>query len=775
MAKQQPRTEEELKDFNLAGQEFIQTIRSIGGALKENTDDIARLTGEAKQKSVLEDSAALTIGKQLAGLTKEQLKTKRTLSKVEGKYSKALSLQAEIESEIAFNTEIINRAKQEGTKISKDELELAEERVKALTAANQEFEKGLANVDELKDKLENIDKDVKIFDDLADLVGDVPVLSKLFKEFGNAAKAAREARVEDKSGFLAGLDQLTGVAAKGFLGLLVKNITVGQKRITDFSRQLNISRQQAQGVNNELAKAARNSGFLTDEMMQFQMATAETLGVSTNFNQENAKQSALLTQRLGLSVDQSQKLFELSAGIGQSFEDTNNGVVGQVLALNNANGTAIRYQTVLKDIADASTATALTTSKFPGGIAKAAFEARKFGLNLRQLESTSSALLDFQSSIEAELEAELLTGRALNLERARAAALTGDQATLAAELAKNFGTAKEFLDQNVLAQEAQAKALGMTREELAQTLSRQEALNKLAQDFPKIRFDGLSLEQKVAKLQEAGLTREQALKRLGEDELLRQEKNLSIQDNLAKVLDSLNNILTPISTAFDFIGNTLKFAGENAGILVGAMTAFAALRFRNISNLLKSFRGIGSLFGKGGGGGASQFAGGSFSAGKKMLAKKAVGKGITKGLGKTLLKKIPGVGLLAGIGFGLQRALSGDLAGGGLELASGITSMFPGIGTAASLGIDSALIARDLKRQKTISQNNQDVPLATGGIVTQPTRALVGEAGAEAVVPLREFYAKMDELISVVKQGGDVFMDGAKVGRATVLAGTNLS
>jgi len=62
------------------------------------------------------------------------------------------------------------------------------------------------------------------------------------------------------------------------------------------------------------------------------------------------------------------------------------------------------------------------------------------------------------------------------------------------------------------------------------------------------------------------------------------------------------------------------------------------------------------------------------------------------------------------------------------------------------------------------------IPLATGGIVQSPTNAIVGEAGAEAVIPLREFYAKMDELINVVKQGGDVYMDGNKVGSAMVLS-----
>ena len=72
------------------------------------------------------------------------------------------------------------------------------------------------------------------------------------------------------------------------------------------------------------------------------------------------------------------------------------------------------------------------------------------------------------------------------------------------------------------------------------------------------------------------------------------------------------------------------------------------------------------------------------------------GKTAGKGLGKSLLKKIPGVGLIAGLGFGAQRAFSGDFSGAGLEVLSGLTSIIPGLGTAASTAIDAGLMAKDM-------------------------------------------------------------------------------
>lgn len=83
----------------------------------------------------------------------------------------------------------------------------------------------------------------------------------------------------------------------------------------------------------------------------------------------------------------------------------------------------------------------------------------------------------------------------------------------------------------------------------------------------------------------------------------------------------------------------------------------------------------------------------------KTVAKEAgekIGiKGAGKLAGKTLLKKIPLVGLGAGLVFGAGRLMKGDFAGAGLEVASGAASTLPGLGTAASVAIDAGLAARD--------------------------------------------------------------------------------
>ena len=69
---------------------------------------------------------------------------------------------------------------------------------------------------------------------------------------------------------------------------------------------------------------------------------------------------------------------------------------------------------------------------------------------------------------------------------------------------------------------------------------------------------------------------------------------------------------------------------------------------------------------------------------------------------KSLLKKVPGLGLIAGGAFGIMKLLEGDKVGAGMEFASGLASTVPGAGTAASAGIDVAILMREMERNKEL-------------------------------------------------------------------------
>jgi hypothetical protein len=125
-------------------------------------------------------------------------------------------------------------------------------------------------------------------------------------------------------------------------------------------------------------------------------------------------------------------------------------------------------------------------------------------------------------------------------------------------------------------------------------------------------------------------------------------------------------LLKPIEAAMKFILKPIK------GIL-----GFTKNIGKMFAPLLKS--GLGKIIGKEGG---------------KILGKTS----------KVLLKKIPGIGALLGVLFGIQRWKDGDKIGALGEFASGFASIFPGVGTAVSLVIDGLLLMKDLGVFKNFSE-----------------------------------------------------------------------
>ena len=193
-------------------------------------------------------------------------------------------------------------------------------------------------------------------------------------------------------------------------------------------------------------------------------------------------------------------LGKITQSTGGDLSDNTAEILGTAKAFNATNKLALNEKEIVAEVAKTSAATVLTFGRSADALAKNVMQAKKFGLNLQQAESISSSLLSFQSSIEDEMSAELLTGKSLNFENARMLALQGKTGEAAAEVAKQLGSAEDFGKMNVIQQEALAKAAGMTRDELANSLIEREALAKIG-------MADLTAQQAYNKLKAEGLLR----------------------------------------------------------------------------------------------------------------------------------------------------------------------------------------------------------------------------------------------------------------------------
>jgi len=139
-------------------------------------------------------------------------------------------------------------------------------------------------------------------------------------------------------------------------------------------------------------------------------------------------------------------------------------------------------------------------------------------------------------------------------------------------------------------------------------------------------------------------------------------------------------------------------------------------------------------------------------------ATKAITKTAGKSIGKSLLKKIPVVGALAGIGFGITRAMKGDFTGAIGEVASGAASLIPGIGTAASVAIDAGLAARDI--YKGTSRSDETITQAASDASTKSEKA--AKTQEELLKENKKLTLMMERML---QKETNILMDGAKVGQ----------
>lgn len=583
---------------------------------------------------------------------------------------------------------------------------------------------------------------------------------------GNAAAAKANAlgitKMAGKSmgPLMAGFKALGPIISKalGPIGLiieLVKNFMELDQLSTDVARNFGVSREEATELV-DLARQQSNeieSGLVSyKEVVKAQMDINKMFGTSVKITGDLAAEFAEVQKLTGLSGKAMEFFAKESIVGGDGIKKQLSEISAVTAELNYQTGANLNLKDIQESIATASKAQLLTAGRNTKELANQAFQAKLVGLNMNQLESVGSSLLNFEESIANEMAAELMTGKQLNLEKARQAALEGDLATLAQEVRKEVGTAAEFGEMNVLQQEALAKAFGMQREDMAAMLAEQEELEALkAKGFDSVN----AAQEEYNRLREQGMSMEEAAAATIGEEAAKQMETASAQERLAAaqakmgelfvalleplmplidtIISMVNEILPPIMKALQPVFDIISLIVD---ILIPLMTpaieAFGAL----VENI---FGGIGDILG-----GIVDLFTGNFEDGLKSIASGIIS--LVVGPFQFILDTIVGIinGLIKGANY--------------IPLVD-----IPYLETPDLIGGAKALVG-----------------LAEGGIVTEPTTALIGEGGEpEAVIPLskaegmgfgggdmKETNALLKELLAAVKQGGNVYMDSTKVGTA---------
>jgi len=499
------------------------------------------------------------------------------------------------------------------------------------------------------------------------------------------------------------------------------------------AKNMGTSYNTAAKLNSSFVLMAGNSGnvFVTTKGINESFNQInQALGTNGVLSEDILVSQTELVKQAGYSVEAATMLSKLSLATGKPTKEIAASFLGSAKALNLVNGTAINEKQLLEDISKVSKDTLATFSSQPGKLAEAAYEARKLGLDLEKLKGTQDSLLNIESSIAAEFEAEVLTGKQLNLEKARFFALTNDYASLARELGNQDITRASFAKMNVLQQESVAKAMGMTADTMGGMLMDQEAMSKLSGidgDNAKEKFDNL--------VKQVGM--EEAKKRLGDDVLADQMESASTQDKFNASIEKLKELFV---TLIDPLMPILALFGDLATLVGFIVTPFTALT--SVLNGVKD--GLGTVVGF------------LVAAGVAALV---LNGSLTFGVGVAIALAAAG----AGIAYLKKESKPQPVQDGMAPASKGPFTITDSYGATAITSVgDGLAVSPNIRTQSSPQQSSPNIRTQSSPQQSSPN--IRTQSAPQQSPPLID-YDKMAAAISKVQIQVETYLDGVSVAR----------
>ena len=408
----------------------------------------------------------------------------------------------------------------------------------------------------------------------------------------------------------------------GLIGIFkgVVDLVLGlDQGITNFARNLGISKDRAKGIKEEfraLAKASDNVVVNETRLMESQSELTKALGVRSRLSNSILENNVKLKEIAGLELETRKAIAQTSIITGRNAEGLTKSILAQSKAFEFETGVAFEFREVLGEATKQAGVLGLSFTRYPEKLTKSLMVTKAMGFELKQLDGLASSFLDFESSITKEFEAQVLTGKDMNLTKAREAALNNDLVTLAKEITTQVGSTDQYLKMNRIQQDAIAESVGMTRDGLADVLKQQDYYRKLGATNLK------QAQEELKVLRAQGLTREEISKRIGEDAY-----NYITQTSTAERLTELMNKIKTTFIEFveksgilDFITNPQKVEGFIKG-LIGRLAGAVEMVGNIIAGILEALGSIVGFFDESKGtnlqnlanqvrGGAGEFAGG---------------------------------------------------------------------------------------------------------------------------------------------------------------------
>jgi len=203
---------------------------------------------------------------------------------------------------------------------------------------------------------------------------------------------------------------------------------------------------------------------------------ADELGTVNNLTTMQALALKIQEKRYGLTAESAAKLFAVQRGITGSSMD-------QFLALTKSTAQLARMagvapKAVFEDMAQNAEFIAKFSDATGDNMKKTAIEAQRLGINLSTVDKIAESLLDFETSIGNEMEAAMLLGKNINMDKARELMFTGKTDLALQEVVKQLGVVGNLSELDFVQRKAISTLLGTDVAELSKIIGAQEGVNE---------------------------------------------------------------------------------------------------------------------------------------------------------------------------------------------------------------------------------------------------------------------------------------------------------
>ena len=571
-----------LGEVKVAMKEAENDIKRMGDGFKSTKDSLASLVDLASEFSSHQNKTNQLSSDQLKNLS-EKLKIEKENLKL-SQESLLKQIQRNQQQKSATDQEIARLnllSKTYGTDQKR------QKQIEKLITSNKTLNQQLSD-------------QVTAYEQADDVLSDIDgSIGNLERGLDKAAKKAKGLEMLNKVG--GSLDKINSPLEGMFnplqlinkaIGFIVGSVTEFDARLGDTAKSMNLTYGEAERSNKAMAAFAKSSKSAYDNSEDLNKTVVElnkNLGTSIKFEQLTGalKEDVALMSQLeniaGLTAEESQGILNYTLATNQSATKATKDLMANYKVAGLKRGVVLNEKDALKEVSK------LSTAGGAAGLAKSVAAAKALGSDLSKVDDIAGSILNFEESIESELSAELLTGKQLNLEKAREAALNNDLATLSDEIKKNVGSTAEFQEMNRIQQDAIAKSVGMTREELATTLTNQEALKNIS-------ASSIEDAQEKYNLAKAEGKEAEFLAELGDESLAKQFQQTSMQEEAANAQKQANDsIILAIGSMEKYkeeLKAVLKFAtnlADNFGLIKGILVAMGAIMALKLAKGIMDF------------------------------------------------------------------------------------------------------------------------------------------------------------------------------------------